>query len=284
MVTLDVKALYTNMKLELLYPLMAAINPSLEALVKYVCQNNYFIFGGRIYHQVNGIAMGSNCSVSLANLYMARLIDSFIAHTPNVKLFKRYIDDLFLLWKGTLSELNIFINNLNTLVPGLSFTYVHSEKSVVFLDLNISIENTRFKYTTHVKPLSKYQYITPRSSHSHGVLKGFILGELTRLRRGNSDLASFYLHKRRFYLMLLKRGYPIRLLDKLFNKQVKLNNRGNFKALPLVMPWSARPNLVKLFGILNHFGRELEEQFTNTKFIISYTKNKNLSELLCYQQ
>lgn len=36
----------------------------------WMMQNNYFEFGGRVFHQTKGIAMGTNASVLIANLYL----------------------------------------------------------------------------------------------------------------------------------------------------------------------------------------------------------------------
>jgi hypothetical protein len=40
------------------------------AIFTWMMNNNYFTFGGRVFHQTRGIAMGSNASVLIANLYL----------------------------------------------------------------------------------------------------------------------------------------------------------------------------------------------------------------------
>lgn len=43
---------------------------SFTATFTWMMHNNYFAFGGRVFHQTRGIAMGSNASVLIANLYL----------------------------------------------------------------------------------------------------------------------------------------------------------------------------------------------------------------------
>lgn len=43
---------------------------TVTTIFTWMMQNNYFEFGGRVFHQTKGIAMGTNASVLIANLYL----------------------------------------------------------------------------------------------------------------------------------------------------------------------------------------------------------------------
>ena len=74
------------------------------------------------------------------------------------KMWKRYIDDIFLLWTGTEKELLDFVAHLNKSHALLSFkvNYNFQSKSVEYLDKLISMSSHGFiKTTFYTKPGKK---------------------------------------------------------------------------------------------------------------------------------
>lgn len=72
--------------------------------------HNYFCFGGYLFLQTCGVAMGATFAPSLANLFMARWEKEVIDTDPprELRLWRRYIDDVLLLWDGNLPSLEAF--------------------------------------------------------------------------------------------------------------------------------------------------------------------------------
>ena len=59
-----------------------------------------------------GCAMGTICAPSYANIFMANFEAKHIY--PYIKeIYVRYIDNIFMIWKGTKVELMTFIKELN---------------------------------------------------------------------------------------------------------------------------------------------------------------------------
>ena len=59
-----------------------------------------------------------------------------------ILLWKRFIDDVFLLFKGTKEECGEFVEWLNSLMPGVvKFKFEYSDVKIEFLDLQIFIGN-----------------------------------------------------------------------------------------------------------------------------------------------
>ena len=67
--------------------------------------------------------MGTICSAHYANLFMGNFEEKWIYQLldNNTKFYKRFIDDIFLVWNGTLDELKIFINKINDLHSTIKF-------------------------------------------------------------------------------------------------------------------------------------------------------------------
>jgi len=181
MVTADVVSLYPSINTEILIKLIGELDLTLEPMTRFVCQNAYVEYCNKIYLQKTGIAMGTNAAVHLANYYMYQLIDRHIKDHPLMFYYRRYIDDCFFLWKGSLDEWLQFQTFLNQITTSIRFEFSKpSYEHQAFLDVNIYFYNQRFHSTVFQKELNKYFYITPESNHVPHTFSGFIKGELTR--------------------------------------------------------------------------------------------------------
>ena len=77
--------------------------------------------------------MGTKCAPNYANLFMAYFEEMFIY--PRIKgkslLYLRYIDDIFLIWKGSKEELEAFIAEINSGHPGLNQVLIMQSNSSI---------------------------------------------------------------------------------------------------------------------------------------------------------
>ena len=109
LVTIDVKSLYLNIPheegikavLDRLYSTQELsdqmqIPPgTMKDLLAIVLKHNYFQFADKMYHQIQGTAMGTKMAPSYANIFMAQLEERLLANYPiKPLLWKRYIDDI----------------------------------------------------------------------------------------------------------------------------------------------------------------------------------------------
>ena len=70
-----------------------------------------------------------------------------------IMLWKRFIDDIFMLFKGSKHECESLVNWLNSLYPGvIKFKYEYSMDMVEFLDLQIILENGKIETNLYIKP------------------------------------------------------------------------------------------------------------------------------------
>ena len=133
--TIDVKSLYTNI------PHGEGINDVLEALdnkhgrmwplrkvihqyLEYILKENYFIFNDKLFLQKHGTTMGTKMAPSFANIFMGALEQTLLSSSPDhliPLLWKRFIDDIFLIWTHGEASFQSFIQHLNSFHPTIKF-------------------------------------------------------------------------------------------------------------------------------------------------------------------
>lgn len=101
--------------------------------------NNNFWHEGSCFKQVKGVAMGAKYAPSVANILMSLREEHgiFGVPIPKIVLYKRYIDDVFILWNGTVEALETSLSNINNNFYGLKFTGNCNQSEIRFLDLHI---------------------------------------------------------------------------------------------------------------------------------------------------
>uniref|UniRef100_A0A8C5LZ93 Reverse transcriptase domain-containing protein n=1 Tax=Leptobrachium leishanense TaxID=445787 RepID=A0A8C5LZ93_9ANUR len=154
--------------------------------IQFILENNYFKFGEDFFLQKNGTAMGTKFAPSYANLYMAGWEAQFVygSHSwaHNIPLYRRYIDDVFFIWRGNEEDLITFLDSLNSQVWGITLENKWSREKITFLDLEIYISEGSVKCKTFFKEVDTNTYINTTSCHNPSWLKGVPKGQFMRLR------------------------------------------------------------------------------------------------------
>ena len=92
----------------------------------------------RDFLQLVGTAMGTKVAPPYANLFIGRheeaIREAFIWAIP---FWKRFIDDIFLIFLGTTKQLHSMKDLMDNLYPMIKFTFEHSTQEIFFLDLKI---------------------------------------------------------------------------------------------------------------------------------------------------
>ena len=216
-------------------------------LARFVLQNNYVECQGidGAFLQKIGTAMGTSFSVTYATIFMIWLetpiIDEFRRH---IVLYKRYIDDLLLIWSGSSAELCRFRARFGTANASINLEWqgtpsaidaVNPDKfdlvqhrRVNFLDLDIQIVNacgfSEFAFRIYRKPGNAYAYLPYGSYHARHIFRGWLKAELQRLLTHSSSPTVWLEECCRFYSHLRNRGYPVKAIDSSF-RSVNWNQR-----------------------------------------------------------
>ncbi|CAJ0923669.1 unnamed protein product [Ranitomeya imitator] len=116
-------------------------------LLTFVLHHIFFLFDRTYYLQRSGVAMGAKCAPAYANIFLGWWEEKFVYPLPSfvahVHASLRFIDDIFILWKGTREECEEFINNLNSNPFNIFLTYSLSASETTFLDLKIFPHESR---------------------------------------------------------------------------------------------------------------------------------------------
>ena len=176
--TLDITSLYTNIThnegTQAIKEFLAIhrdtnvlpCNSYIIELLEVVLTNNYFDFNGKHYHQKSGTAIGTKLAPSYDNLFMTKF-EQIRVYTYHLQptLWKRFIDDIFMLWPHGMDSLLEFIQHLNTVHPTIKFTSNISPSEIAFLDLIIYSIDHKLYTRLYTKSTDRHMYLNLYSEY-----------------------------------------------------------------------------------------------------------------------
>lgn len=169
MVSFDVSSLFTKVPiLDTLQLLQRQFDNNTIKLFEHCLTTSFFLFNGEYYKQIDGVAMGSPISPSIANYYMEYFEEEALKYaSKKPKLWLRYVDDVFAIWSHGLDELQIFLQYLNNRHPNIKFSIEKEINGTLpFLDVKIErkLDGTLI-HSVYRKPTHTDQYINANSHH-----------------------------------------------------------------------------------------------------------------------
>jgi hypothetical protein len=258
--TADVTALYPNMNIDRSIEVVSqafANNPDSKRpdkhildLLSFSLKHNEFTFANKYYRQVCGTAMGKKYAPSLADLYLMEL-DHMAMNGFHLKpaYYFRYLDDIFFVWEGTRIELNLFMEFLNSVIPGIKLTVNIKQSFNEFLDITIykNLIGTQYSLATTVffKPTDTHQLLHAYSHHPKHTCRGILKSQLLRFKRLGCTLFQYNKAANLVFRILAPRGYSKRLFRSLKN-QIWYRNENT-------IPREDKEPSLPLFPIINYF-------------------------------
>ena len=220
LVTLDVKALYTNIPHdEGIKAATAKLTQSghrskevftIESLLTLILTLNNFIFNEEHFLQISGCAMGTKCAPPYANLFMGdfemKHIYPLIHHFS--QSYIRYIDDIFMIWTGTEDQFQAFVRILNQSHPSIKFDYKIAQRQIEFLDTVVFIDDDNIvKTKVYTKPTDRKNFLHRQSEHPEALKKSLPYSQALRGRRISSNQKDFEDFCLSLTNAFVKRGY-----------------------------------------------------------------------------
>jgi hypothetical protein len=136
------------------------------------------------------------------------------------RVYKRFLDDGFVVIEGTEQEVKAFADLLNSILDDIKITFKYSQFEVEYLDLVVykggdvaADGSVSLKVRTHQKELNKYLYIPFHSHHHLGMFQSFVRAELIRYVVTNSTACDYNSMVAKFAQRLCQRGYPQHLFN-----------------------------------------------------------------------
>ena len=121
-------------------------------LLSVSVKNQLFQFDGKLFEQIDGVAMGSPLGPLLANVFMCSLEEQLQEEGTIPTFYKRYVDDTFAIMPNT-AEAHAFLDVLNSKHPALKFTMELAANSTLpFLGMNIIKNGTKLETSVYKKP------------------------------------------------------------------------------------------------------------------------------------
>ena len=135
-------------------------------LLRVVLKQNYFSFNGKIYYQKEGLAMGSPLSGLLADIFMNNFerknLMSNNTYKNKIRVYRRYVDDTFILFDGTVCQLEAMI----LIKCKVQFTVEHEENDKTnFLDVTVIKKDGSLIFKVYRKPTTTNATIHRSSFH-----------------------------------------------------------------------------------------------------------------------
>ena len=192
----------------------------------------------------------------------------------------------FFIWTHGEQELQTFLRSLNEYHTDIKFTYESSKESIAFLDLKVSVKNSKIITDLYVKSTDHHQYLHYLSAHPNHTKRSVVFCQTLRISRLCSYEENFIKHKANKKSWFLKKEYPERLISAEMDK-VKFSNierrSKTQKFIPLVVTY--HPLLKSLSSIINnniyllHMDQKVKRIFTPQP-MVSYRSARKLSSYL----
>ena len=232
LVSYDVTSLFTNILLQetidIAINLIFNHNPNLNITKKelkklflFATSQTNFIFNGKFYNQIDGVAMGSPLAPVLANNFMgfyeSKWLNDYNHNKP--KFYLRYVNDILAAFDKEQDSWNFF-NFLNKRHPNNKFTIEKQiNHSIAFLDVFISDTNNEnltlptYRKLTYTRLLLDFKSFT---SYSYKI--SLIKCLIDRSFKICNNWNSFHNDIENIKSNLIKNAYPPFLIDKVVKK------------------------------------------------------------------
>jgi hypothetical protein len=222
LVTYDVSSLYTNLDNDACIQLVSqflrernadhGIISFVEVALRFVLDNNVFMYGKRALRQLSGAAMGSNCIPTVSNICLYMLERSlFTSYPHDLLLHKRFLDDgLAVLRRSFVVKFQEHFHFAS--MPRIRYEFGAPGKTANFLDFAVLLHARRFHTRLYMKPANLYQCLPPSSAHPPSTFRSIIRAQALRLAVLCSTEDVFLEAIRTYCSQLRLRGYSPSLI------------------------------------------------------------------------
>ena len=286
--TADFESLYTNIPLDEAISIISDLFKrtfdftdvsayAFHSILKLTLKSNYFYFKSDFnfyfYLQIKGVAMGTQCGPSIANLYLAFYEIRFHS-LLNFTIYHRYIDDLFFI-----ADELIVDNYFKYIFPGLNLNIDQSDK-VNFLDLNISFH---FDYSLYIdlfiKPTHTFSYLNFNSNHPPFIFKNIPNSLIQRARKICTFDHDYLFHCSKIHTHLLNRGYSSKLILHLIRHYLSIDR---MSLIPYKIKTNKFSNVIPFFNYFDRFLPNINSLITEL-FQNNFNINSNFNFKIFYK-
>ncbi|XP_066973160.1 uncharacterized protein [Macrobrachium rosenbergii] len=190
--SLDVESLFTNVPVEetisiildCVYrsdknPLPISEDVLRDMLKASTTETPFLSHWGKLFRQVDGVAMQSPLEVLFANMYLATIEERTFREHKKPEIYGRYIDDIFVAIEETDDARKLADALKRNLV--LNFTTEHSQqKTLSFLDVLVKQQEGQFKTTVYTKTTHAGRFLNARRECPEAYKKSVVSAYVNR--------------------------------------------------------------------------------------------------------
>ena len=184
---------------------------------------NKFVFNCTHYLQTIGCAMGTICASSYANIFIANFeVKHFYPHIKEMcLLYLRYLDDIFMIWKGTKAELMTFMKDLNEKYKTIKFNFQVSTRKIAFLyAMSYKDVNNNTQTTLYRKLSDQQAFLHAKSEHIRSLKSSIPYSQVLRLKTICFTSTEFHKNCAIIKQEFLDRQYKGEVLDEQINQEI----------------------------------------------------------------
>ncbi|XP_064461611.1 uncharacterized protein LOC135371549 [Ornithodoros turicata] len=270
---------------------------ALSKLVNLILKNNNFEFDSQHYLQISGTAMGTKMAPIYANIFMGTLEEKFVeGRERKPALYKRYLDDIFMIWPHSVRDLIEFINDLNQFHPTIKFTHTYSTATVNFLDVQVRLQDGVLSTDLFRKPTDSQQYLSFHSCHPRHTKLAIPYSQALRYRKICSNDDDLDRNLNQLQQTFVDRHFPPNLVKDALNKAQKIERQSLFgtrknstkeDAINLIVTFAG--NIPNIKGILNRHYSILQQSERTKEFFpqappVTYRRARNLLDSLVHSK
>ena len=281
-------------------------------LLEVILQYNIFEFNQELFIQMIGCAMGAVPSVSYANIFLAKKVDPKIIEAAkkfkqngedSLIFMKRFLDDLFLVWRGTAKKFHEFMEKINQIHPQIKFTFSHTspndqedncscshKESLSFLDTSCSIENGTIQTDLYRKETDRNLYLLTSSCHPASVITSIPLSLSIRILRICSTTEAREKRFAELRQLLIDRDYKPSMVDAAIDQARKMDRLEALKKVSrnkntdrvcFVLTYDSRLPAVPAL-VTKHWYSMIQDPYLKAVFpkppLVSFRRQKNIRQ------
>ena len=182
-------------------------------LLEVATKNQLFQFDGKLYEQIDGVAMGSPLGPLMANAFLCSIEEKLEQDNKLPDFYRRYVDDTLAIMKDVPTA-EAFFSTLNNCHPSTSFTMeLASDNKLPFVGMEVLKKGCKLETSVYRKPTSTGLLLHHQSHVDKRYKKSLIKTMVNHAFRLSSTREAFATECDRLKLMSANLKYPESLIN-----------------------------------------------------------------------
>ena len=230
--------------------------------------------------------MGSPLSPLLAEIFLNNLETNFISTHPLFKKYiffwRRYVDDVFVIFKGNKSDVPIFLSFLNSLHTNIEFTSeLPVNNCIPFLDLFIKLSSNKINFSIYRKPTTTDHVIPFHSNHPIKYRLAAFHSFFHRLLTVPLSAIDFQIEYNTIIKIAKNNNFPLSIINNIFNKKLLSKN---LKQITSLCPIIQKPSNYFSIPYLKNISPKIQKFFKKYDISISFKQVFSLKSAFCHSK